>query len=307
MIDGTGSPSIEVRPLSGGDRAALEALLMRNPPHNLFPLSAILERGLADSAVTPQGLPWAYGAVRDGELVGAVFAFRGTGGIYHTPGDDETLRTLAAVAADRASAGSLSLLSGHASQIEPLLSLITEVRIGLTDSCYFRTLYPANMARIDMIDGFRQPRPASEDDMERLIDFYEIGFYSLANLPSRSAWHNRLSEQLAFRTLFVVENAQGEVVSAALSSAEAGDAAMLGGVATRELYRGKGLSALCVGGLCSYLFDKGFVSVSLFYLENNAAAGRVYDKLGFSYGGKWLLTPLGLSAAFGPLLGLRTR
>ncbi len=280
---------------------------MCNPAHNLFPLGAMRERGLADSAATPQGLPWAYGAVREGELVGAVFAFRGTGGIYHTPADDETLRALAALAADRASAGSLSLLSGHASQIEPLLSLITEVGVGLTDSCHFRTLYPQNMARIGMLDGFLPPRPASPDDMEKLIDFYEIGFYSLANLPSRSAWHNRLSEQLAFRTLFVVENTQGEVVSSALSSAEGGSAAMLGGVATREPYRGKGLSALCVGALCSYLFDKGFASVSLFYLENNAPAGKVYDKLGFSYEGKWLLTPLGLSASFGPLLGLRAR
>ena len=82
---------------------------------------------------------------------------------------------------------------------------------------------------------------------------------------------------------------------------------MLGGVATLECYRGIGLSALCVGALCDYLFKKGLKSVSLFYPKNNIPAGRVYDKLGFRYDGEWLLAPLGLGASFGPLLGMRPR
>jgi len=138
--------------------------------------------------------------------------------------------------------------------------------------------------------------------MERLVDFYETGFYTLAHLPTRAAWRNRLTEQLAFRTLFLVEDGGGRVVSAGLSGAEGGGAAMLGGVATLGEYRGRGLSALCVGALCAYLASKGFRTVSLFYLKDNAPAGRVYDKLGFEQAGEWLLVPLGLGASFVPLL-----
>jgi RimJ/RimL family protein N-acetyltransferase len=234
-------------------------------------------------------------------------AFRGTGSIYHEPGNGDVLNALAGAVMDRASAGSLSLLSGHASQIEPLLPLIADVGVGYTDRCCFRTLQPENLALLLALSQFSPPRPAEGGDMEKLIDFYEIGFYSLANLPTRTAWRNRLSEQLALRTLFIVENGQGEVVSAALSSAEGGTRAMLGGVATRERYRGLGLSALCVGALCDHLFKKGTTGVSLFYLEDNEPAGRVYDKLGFDHEGEWLLVPLGLGASFGPLLGLRSR
>jgi predicted GNAT family acetyltransferase len=138
--------------------------------------------------------------------------------------------------------------------------------------------------------------------MERLIDFYETGFYSLAHLPTRAAWRNRLTEQLAFRTLFLVEDERGRVASAALSSAEGGGAAMLGGVATVAEYRGRGLSVLCVGALCEYLARKGLTTVALFYLKDNAPAGRVYDKLGFLQAGEWLLAPLGLGASLVPLL-----
>ena len=77
---------------------------------------------------------------------------------------------------------------------------------------------------------------------------------------------------------------------------------MLGGVATLAEYRGRGLSALCVGALCEYLARKGLGTVSLFYLKDNAAAGRVYDKLGFHQAGEWLLAPLGLGGSLVTLL-----
>lgn len=295
------------RSLAPEDEPALQALLMREPRHNLFHLSALREHGLAPAGQS-QGRPWAIGVLGEGgELVGALVALRGTGCIFHEPDDDETLGQLAECVLDRGLGGSLSLLSGHATQIEPLIPLIGEAGLGHADRCYFRTLYPAELVMPGPVPGFGLPRLASDGDMDRLIDFYEVGFYSLAHLPSRAAWRNRLAEQLAFRTLFVMEDAEGCVASAALSSAEGGGTAMLGGVATLDRYRGLGLSALCVGALCDYLFLSGAQTVNLFYLHENAPAGRVYDKLGFRYDGEWLLVPLGLGASFGPLLGLRSR
>ena len=91
-----------------------------------------------------------------------------------------------------------------------------------------------------------------------------------------------------------------------LSSAEGSGAAMLGGVATLPIYRGKGLSVLCVGALCEHLFNLGMSTISLFYLENNDPAGRVYDKLGFTYLSQWLLVPV-IGVAFNPLMQLSPR
>jgi RimJ/RimL family protein N-acetyltransferase len=298
---------MRIRPLTQVDLPALHALLMSQPEHNLFHLGSLRENGLASSASAPQGRPWAIGAFREPDLAGIVIAFRGTGGIYHAPGDSETLDALASVVVDRVSAGNLSLLSGHASQLEPLLPLVHKAGVDQGDKCWFRTLYPPDLVMPPNIDGFSAPRRAGDADMERLIDFYEIGFYSLAHLPTREAWRNRLTEQLTVRTLYVVEDAEGAVASAAMSSAEGGNGAMLGGVATRDKYRGLGLSALCVGALCADLFQRGASQISLFYLKDNVPAARVYDKLGFTHAGEWLLVPVGMGASFGPLLGFRPR
>jgi predicted GNAT family acetyltransferase len=129
--------------------------------------------------------------------------------------------------------------------------------------------------------------------MERLIDFYERGFYSLARLPSRAAWRARLTEQMRFRTLYFILDRHGRVASAAQSSAESAGGAMLGGVATLPEYEGRGLSTCCVAALCAHLFRKGMPGVSLFYLQGNTPAARVYDKLGFRDDGEWLLASLG--------------
>jgi hypothetical protein len=297
---------MQLRALSQQDAHTLQALLVREPTHNLFHLSALAEHGLAP-AHAPQGRPWAIGAFRNGELVGALMAMRGTGSIYHSPGDAETLEVLAEAVFDKAQSGALSLLSGHASQVGPLLPLVAEAGVGRPDRCHFRTLYRDDLPIPSHITGFGAPRIARESDMERLVDFYETGFYSLAHLPTRQAWRNRLSEQLALRTLFIVEDGQGRVASAALSSAESEGGAMLGGVATLNDYRGKGLSTLCVAALCNYLLDKGMPSISLFYLLDNTPAGRLYDKLGFRHAGEWLLAPLGMGASFGQLLSIQPR
>ena len=266
---------------------------MRAPTHNVFHLGALAEHGLSP---TPEshGAAWALGVFGEGVLRGALVALRGTGCIYHTPGDVDALGILASVVRSRVMSGPFSLLSGHASQVAPLLPLIQEIGVARPDECLFRTLLPGNLTSPgERVRGFSESRLAAHEDIERLADFYELGFYSLARLPSRGAWRSRLTEQIAFRTLYFIEDRRGRVVSAALSSAEGSGAAMLGGVATLPEYLGRGLSTLCVGTLCAHLFSKGLESVSLFYLRENNAAGRVYAKLGFHDAGEWLLAALG--------------
>ena len=290
---------MNVRALGTEDIEALRDLLMREPQRNVFHLSALSEYGLSDGS-------WAVGVFRGESLVGVVTALRGTGGIYHLPGDEEALETLAGAFQDRVLNGRLALLSGHAGQLDPLLSHVESSVHGILDRCYFKVLLPDDLNMQEAHepewfapDLFKPPRRARDGDMERLIDFYLHGFYSLARLPTRDAWRTRLAEQLAFRTLYLIEDREGAVASAALSSAEGGGAAMLGGVATLDSYRGLGLSTRCVGALCEGLFAAGAQSIGLFYLKDNTAAGRVYDKLGFHSDGEWLLVPMGLGIVFG--------
>jgi RimJ/RimL family protein N-acetyltransferase len=276
--------------------------LMLAPSHNVFHLSALSEFGLSSPADVG-GSPWSVGTFERGELVGAMVVLRGTGGIYHAPDDRESLEMLAEAVHDSVVRGRLALLSGHASQLDPFLPMVDPSVNGRLDRCDFCTLRPNNLLLPPTASqpGLREPRLATDEDMERLIDFYQHGFYSLARLPSRAAWRNRLSEQLAFRTLYLIDDEQGRVVSAAQSSAEGSTAAMLGGVATMNEYRDRGLSTLCVGALCRHLFDAGMQTISLFYLKDNTSAARVYEKLGFQLAGEWLLVPMGLGFLFGNL------
>lgn len=290
---------LKVRALGNDDIEILRGFLMQEPQHNVFHLSALREYGLGN-------ISWAMGVFRDGALAGVVMALRGTGGAYHANGERDVLAELANIVHDRVLNGRLALLSGHASQLSALLPLVQSSVNGRPDRCWFRTLLPGDLllpseGEEDWFQPglFKQPRRATESDMERLIDFYLHGFYSLARLPSREAWRARLSEQLAFRTLYLIEDRDGAVISAAQSSAEGGGAAMLGGVATLDAFRGLGRSTHCVGALCQDLFAAGMKSVNLFYLKDNTAAGRVYDKLGFHPTGEWLLVPMGLGILFG--------
>jgi RimJ/RimL family protein N-acetyltransferase len=296
---------ITSRALQNADIAALERLLLDAPQYNVFHLSVLSEVGLGGST-------WAVGVFHDGNMVGAVMASRGTGGVYYTSSDEQILDSLANVVRERSMNGRLALLSGHSSLLDPFLPLVRSSIGGRMDRCDFCVLTrPAPQAgdkaqESALISQFtshnprwRSPRLAVDADMERLIDFYLPGFYSLARLPTREAWRDRLSDQLAFRTLFLIEDTEDMVVSAALSSAEGGGAAMLGGVATLDEYRGLGLSTLCVGALCEELFAQGMQSVGLFYLKDNVPAARVYARLGFKRAGEWLLVPMGLGIVFG--------
>lgn len=283
------------------DIAALERLLLNAPQYNAFHLSVLGEVGLG-------GGSWAVGVFLDGNLLGAVMATRGAGGVYYTSTDAEVLKALADVVRERSMNGRLALLSGHSSLLDPFLPLVRSSIGGRMDRCDFCVL--ARPVSPDQGAGqstpishsrnpeWRGPRIAEDADMERLIDFYLHGFYSLARLPTREAWRGRLSDQLAFRTLFLIEDGEGRVGSAALSSAEGGGAAMLGGIATLDEYREMGLSTMCVAALCDDLFREGAQTVGLFYLKDNVPAARVYARLGFKPAGEWLLVPMGLGIVF---------
>ena len=78
--------------------------------------------------------------------------------------------------------------------------------------------------------------------------------------------------------------ADGEILSAALTNAEITNAAMIGGVYTPPAQRGRGLSQAVCSALCADLLKSGKQPV-LYW--DNPAAGTVYRKLGFQPRGQW--------------------
>ena len=78
-----------------------------------------------------------------------------------------------------------------------------------------------------------------------------------------------------------VAESQGQLQSAASTSAETAQAAMIGGVWTAPVARNRGLSTAVTAALSRELLAEGRRPY-LFYLTDNAAAARVYSQVGFS-------------------------
>ncbi|MFO7882027.1 MAG: GNAT family N-acetyltransferase [Kosmotogaceae bacterium] len=76
----------------------------------------------------------------------------------------------------------------------------------------------------------------------------------------------------------------GEIVSTASTSAEAGDSAMIVAVATDRKYRNKGYATAVMSKLCSDLVKEGKTPF-LFY--SNPFAGKIYERIGFRNIGIW--------------------
>jgi len=275
-----GAMDSATRPLGATDRPALDRLLAEAGLPAAYARDHLRVHGLQAAGARAVGTPGAGDAAVAAALVadeGIAWAF------WRTPAQAAALGT---ALPDLGS----NLLSGPRDLVAPLLAHLPPRGVGGVDRCPFERLAPADLS-LPPAPHTPAPRRATPADMEPLIDFYIRGFYSLAQLPTRAAWRTRLQEQLESRTLFLIEH-DGIVVSAAQSSAEAGDVAMIGGVATVPAYRNRGFSARCVAALCSALFAGGVREIGLFYLPANLPAARVYRKLGFRPAGEWWLQRL---------------
>lgn len=260
--------------LTPEDAPALDRLLARRPMAAVYARSHLRARGLGPHGV--QG----YWLAADGAPRAAMVALEGIAwSVWDAPAD-------AAALAGVTAALHVDLLSGPRALVAPLLAALPGSAQEHGDYCPFERLTPD--ALIAPGDAAPPARRAGFEDLEILIDFYIRGFYSLARLPTRAAWRARLSEQLMRRRLYLIEEG-GVVLSAAQSSAETPEAAMIGGVATLPTRRNRGLSTRCVHALCAGLFADGIREIGLFYLPANAAAAAVYRRLGFQRDGEWWL------------------
>lgn len=133
-------------------------------------------------------------------------------------------------------------------------------------------------------DDFR-PVPASDqfcvrratlDDLPALVEFYGD-----AGSMSRSA--GGVDRPLRERRVWIARQ-EDRLVSAALTNAETRELAMIGGVYTPPLWRGRGFSQAVCSALCADLLAAGKRPV--LYWENETAR-KIYEKLGFRRRGVW--------------------
>ena len=76
----------------------------------------------------------------------------------------------------------------------------------------------------------------------------------------------------------------GEIISAAQTTAENSASAMIVGVCTQPRYRKTGYASSCVSSVCKSVLDEG-KTLCLYY--NNPEAGKIYKRLGFYDIGFW--------------------
>lgn len=77
-----------------------------------------------------------------------------------------------------------------------------------------------------------------------------------------------------------------QVIAMAKSISEGYDHAMIVGVGTHPDYRNKGYATQCIIKICNELLNEGKIPY-LFY--DNLEAGKLYEKIGFKYIGKWCM------------------
>lgn len=124
-------------------------------------------------------------------------------------------------------------------------------------------------------------RQAAPEDVDKLFHFYQRS----ETMQARS--RESLLYTITYNKLFYLQKL-GKIVSAAMTHCESQKAGLIGGVYTPAVHRGKGYGYICVHALMDALKSEA-KTPCLFYEKNNAAARKLYQKLGFRAYGEWIL------------------
>jgi predicted GNAT family acetyltransferase len=272
-----GLPAVVVRRLGQADQAALAALLRTEPGFGLFLLGNEERFGLTAPFLRYWGL------FRAGQLRGALMLIGRRAGLYAPPG--EPVAELTQVAARE----QVDFTMGRTDLVEAVLRT---VGAGLTvhrEEHYLAEL-PGFAGRTPPVDVPYDAvvRRAGLRDLEALTRLYDgsEGFEQSSTDEVRRSLMGRLHSMRTY-----VAEMRGRIVSAASTSAETGEAAMIGGVWTAPDARRRGYATAVVAALARELLAEGRRPY-LFYRMENAAAARVYAWIGFRVVGRWTVAYL---------------
>lgn len=264
-----------IRLLTEQDRATVVAFLKQAPHFNLYMLGNLEKLGFAhafcefwgDFAANPQqrteGQDTALRAVINRYMTGWT--------VYGEPDADW--------------AGLAQILENHPNPAErlqdnpggidsflPYLERFTSVKLEVEE---VMVLEPADLQPVAPPANVTIRRGTLRD-LDQLARFYGDAEH-MARTPAA------VERPLRDTRLWLAE-ADGEVLSAALTNAETATLAMIGGVYTPPAARGRGLSQAVCHDLCADLIADGKQPV-LYW--STPAAGAVYRKLGFQACGEW--------------------
>ncbi len=258
---------ITPRKLTESDRPALERLLGQEPEYTLFFRGNLDAWGSNDPDLEYWGIFNADG------LETVLMRYRYNWSAY---GPESADYGLYSEIAGHHPAG-VSFITGKPAIGRQLTASLKGLRVVQENPSYFCSVRKLNPPAA----GTGTVRQATEEDIPALVKLYREDEMMQRD---EEAMARRIREGL----YYLVE--KGDlIVSAACTTAETSDAAMIGGVFTALAFRNLGCASSCVYHLCQDLLAEGKIPC-LFYF--NPAAGSIYRKLGFTDIGPWLLLSL---------------
>ncbi len=252
--------------------AELRQFLATAPGYTAF-LSSSLERfGLDDPYIHY------WGAFQDQQLVTALMMAGRRAGLYTT--DPSTLGPIMDIALRQ----QVNFIMGPRDIVSSALQHLRQLPMTRREAHFFAQLDEDQFQKY-LPGAVPQAtiRQATPDDVPALTTLYTgaAGF----ELASTEQVRQSMIERVYSLRTYVAES-NGRLVAGASTSAECSNAAMIGGVWTLPEERNHGHSTAVVTALCADLVAEGRCPY-LFYLEDNAPAAQVYQKIGFQDIGHW--------------------
>ena len=255
-----------IRKLLPCDEPELLAILRSDRYNNLFLIGNIYSMGWAE----PELEYWGFG--EGDQLTGVLMRYRANWALYDAGGAD--LAAMAQVmdghpAGARAMTGEYGLVGRFWERVRRYEAYEDH-----------RSYYCVLDAMIDL-PGVGPARRATEADVLGLVDLY-------AEAQEMARDEQSIRCALARGRIFLAEEG-GKIVSAAMTTTETPDMAMIGGVFTPPRLRNRGCATACMAALCRELLQEG-IQPCLFY--DNPRAGSICRRLGFRDIGTWRMLRL---------------
>ena len=274
-----------VRTLTSDDTAPLVAYAEEHMGYLGFLAGTVLRYGIEDLGKEYHGTYVGALHIRGGFRGVAVWYNRGNMGVFAE--DEDTARLLAEAAVELR--GLPQRLIGKEDSARAALSVLALHGAATDDHERYRAmeLHPQNFTRHDA-PGIRR---ATEDDIPALARMMAASFAEQFGTPADPEGHEReLTEFFAHVRPYVVD-ADGAPVGMCLAWGVTERAAEVGGTYVAPEYRGAGLGTAVMSALCADLLP-GRRCLALMAREDNGAALRCYEKLGFAAVGPVLLARL---------------
>lgn len=281
--------AVSLRVLGPGDEAALSAFLAPRAQSSLFLIANLAKAGVADTGAVYSG---AYaGRFEDGALTGVV-AHYWNGNLVCQAGAD--VLALARFAADASRRPVMGLIGPW----PELVALRTSpdpdfaaraARFETHDILYALALeelaVPAALA-----EGRVACRRTRAEDLDLLTQWRAAYRHELMREPESAALFESAREEMARMTRegdgFVLE-AAGVPVAYTGFNARTADIVQVGGVWTPPELRGRGYARAVVAGQLRIARDEGATRSVLFTGEENHAAQRAYESIGYRRAGEY--------------------